>query len=271
MRGIALAQLRAHKGRYVASVLAVAIGVAFVAATLTLTATSTESVRASVAAQFSTTDAAVSVPSEFADQTGEQLADVSGVQAVAVDRNRLVSVTSGAKTYSQVELTALAGDEQLRWQKLTAGVFPQGDRQALAYAGSNFAVGQRLFVRPDVDTATDRTAVEMTVVGLVERGDAASGVPQLFAPGAAVSAVDSGRNDDRDDVVIRLAFAGDTDPASAIDPPLRVIAVRTSPAARLRLSLRHSTSTATPLRGSVVVAIGASRVPGSSTISCSCG
>ena len=216
MRGIALAQLRAHKGRYVASVLAVAIGVAFVAATLTLTATSTESVRASVAAQFSTTDAAVSVPSEFADQTGEQLADVSGVQAVAVDRNRLVSVTSGAKTYSQVELTALAGDEQLRWQKLTVGVFPQGDRQALAYAGSNFAVGQRLFVRPDVDTATDRTAVEMTVVGLVERGDAASGVPQLFAPGAAVSAVDSGRNDDRDDVVIRLAFAGDTDPASAM-------------------------------------------------------
>src|SRR5919107_4406628 len=38
----------------------------------------------------------------------------------------------------------------------------------------------------------------------------------------------------------------DTDPGSAIVPPLRVIAVRTSDAARLRLSVRHSTSSATP-------------------------
>ena len=39
----------------------------------------------------------------------------------------------------------------------------------------------------------------------------------------------------------------DTEPGSAMLPPLRVIATRTSPAARLRLSVRHSTSTATPL------------------------
>ncbi len=38
----------------------------------------------------------------------------------------------------------------------------------------------------------------------------------------------------------------DTDPASAIDPPLRVKATRTSEAARFRLSVRHSTSSATP-------------------------
>ena len=38
----------------------------------------------------------------------------------------------------------------------------------------------------------------------------------------------------------------DTEPGSAIVPPLRVIAVRTSIAARLRLSVRHSTSSATP-------------------------
>ena len=37
-----------------------------------------------------------------------------------------------------------------------------------------------------------------------------------------------------------------TEPGSAIAPPLRVIAVRTSVAARLRLSVRHSMSTATP-------------------------
>ena len=35
-------------------------------------------------------------------------------------------------------------------------------------------------------------------------------------------------------------------PGSASVPPLRVSAVRTSDAARLRLSVRHSTSTATP-------------------------
>ena len=39
----------------------------------------------------------------------------------------------------------------------------------------------------------------------------------------------------------------DTEPASASEPPLRVNAVRTSVAARLRLSVRHSMSMATPL------------------------
>ena len=39
----------------------------------------------------------------------------------------------------------------------------------------------------------------------------------------------------------------ETDPGSAIVPPLRVSAMRTSEAARLRLSVRHSMSTATPL------------------------
>ena len=38
----------------------------------------------------------------------------------------------------------------------------------------------------------------------------------------------------------------DTEPASASEPPLRVSAVRTSVAARLRLSVRHSISMATP-------------------------
>ena len=38
----------------------------------------------------------------------------------------------------------------------------------------------------------------------------------------------------------------DTEPGSASEPPLRVIAVRTSIAARLRLSVRHSMSIATP-------------------------
>ena len=36
------------------------------------------------------------------------------------------------------------------------------------------------------------------------------------------------------------------DPGSAMAPPLRVIAIRTSVAARLRLSVRHSTRNATP-------------------------
>ena len=38
----------------------------------------------------------------------------------------------------------------------------------------------------------------------------------------------------------------DTLPGSAIDPPLRVTATRTSEAARFRLSVRHSIMMATP-------------------------
>lgn len=78
MKTVVLAQLRAYKGRYVASGLAVAIAVAFVAATLTLSATSSESMRASVAGQFSDTDAAAFVPGEFAERTGAALAATPG-------------------------------------------------------------------------------------------------------------------------------------------------------------------------------------------------
>ena len=39
----------------------------------------------------------------------------------------------------------------------------------------------------------------------------------------------------------------ETEPGSASEPPLRVIAVRTSIAARFLLSVRHSMSIATPL------------------------
>ncbi|HEY9313152.1 ABC transporter permease [Williamsia sp.] len=218
MRGFAWAQLRANKGRYLASALAVAVSVAFVAATLTLNATSKASMRDAVAGQFSGVDAAVLVPGEFADDTGRQVAGVPGVASATVDRVRWVSVTSGDKSYNQVSLGTMADDDALRWQRLSVGELPRGPAQAVAYAGSNFAVGQRLYVRPDVDTATDRVATEMTVVGLLKSHGAAAGTTQLFAPSEAVAAVAPGRESERgEDVVIRSVFDGSADPAMVFD------------------------------------------------------
>lgn len=225
MRSVAVAQLRAYKGRYLASGLAVAIAVAFVAATLTLTATSTESMRDSVAQQFATADAAALVPGSFVDRTGEEIAAIDGVGSVAVDTTRWVSVTGGGKSYGQVQLTALAPDAALRWQTLSTGKLPEGDNEVVAYAGSNFAVGQRFYVRPDVDTSTDRVAREMTVVGLLDRASMSTSAPALFGTEAAVSAIDSGRAADRaDDVVIRVAFAPGADPATVMSAITAVVA-----------------------------------------------
>jgi hypothetical protein len=64
------------------------------------------------------------------------------------------------------------------------------------------------------------------------RGNAGDG-PSRFASGAMTTPLRLNRYD--------------TEPGSAIEPPLRVMATRTSEAARLRLSVRHSMSTATPL------------------------
>ncbi|MBA4026193.1 MAG: hypothetical protein C0482_27930 [Gordonia sp.] len=217
MRSVALAQLRAHKGRYLASGLAVAIAVAFVAATLTLSATSSASMRTSVAGQFATTDAAASVPGEFAERTGAALSDVPGVAATAIDTTRWVSVTSGKKSYGQVQLTAMAPDESLRWQTLSVGRLPRAENEVAAFAGSNFAVGQHFYVRPDVDTATDRVAREMTVVGLLDRGSMTTSAPQLFGTNAGVAAIGPGRAvDQAESVVIRMAFAPGADPATVM-------------------------------------------------------
>ena len=64
-----------------------------------------------------------------------------------------------------------------------------------------------------------------------------------------VECLTDNRNRAATDVRVALTRNGGSmaDPGSAIEPPLRVSATRTSVAARLRLSVRHSISTATPL------------------------
>ncbi|PYE12575.1 putative ABC transport system permease protein [Williamsia limnetica] len=224
MKTVVLAQLRAYKGRYVASGLAVAIAVAFVAATLTLSATSSESMRASVAGQFSHTDAAAFVPGEFAERTGAALAATPGVDATAVDSTRWVSVTSGTRSFGQVQLTAIAPDESLRWQTLSVGHLPKADNEVVAFAGSNFAVGEHFYVRPDVDTGTDRVAREMTVVGLLDRASTTTSAPQLFGTNAGVAALAPGRAvDQAESVVIRMSFTPGADQAVVMSAITRLV------------------------------------------------
>lgn len=104
-----------------------------------------------------------------------------------------MSVTSGTRSFGQVQLTAIAPDESLRWQTLSVGHLPKADNEVVAFAGSNFAVGEHFYVRPDVDTGTDRVAREMTVVGLLDRASTTTSAPQLFGTNAGVAALAPGR------------------------------------------------------------------------------
>lgn len=62
MRRLALAQARAHAGRYLSSVLAVLVAVAYVVTTLVLGDTVRAGVTDSLAAQYRGTDAVVTAP-----------------------------------------------------------------------------------------------------------------------------------------------------------------------------------------------------------------
>ncbi|MGC0364928.1 putative ABC transport system permease protein [Rhodococcus sp. 27YEA15] len=163
MRGVALAQIRAHAGRYVASILAVVIAVGYIVATLTLSSTVDASIGKSLASQYESTDAVVS-----GDGISEaSLTAIDGVAAAADDVSAAVRVDSEAKGSSYGDLLTVAAHEQLRWEKLSEGVLPSGRGEVLVSAESGIALGARISVVVPNSTA-DNVTPTARVVGLVD-------------------------------------------------------------------------------------------------------
>ncbi|KLL96295.1 hypothetical protein NJ76_16825 [Rhodococcus sp. IITR03] len=127
MRRLVLAQARAHRGRYVASALAVLVAVAFVVTTLVLGDTVDSSITKSTAARY---DGVTTVVTEGESDTEPDhlLAEITGtpgVRAAALDVSGPVHIVdeNGGSGYG--EAMSVASDETLRWQRLRDGRWPR--------------------------------------------------------------------------------------------------------------------------------------------------
>ncbi|RVW05231.1 FtsX-like permease family protein [Rhodococcus xishaensis] len=161
MRGLAWAQMRAHAGRYVASVLAVVIAVAFIVATLTLNSTLKAGVADSLAGQYATTDVVVTGNVDAA-----AVAAVPGVRAATADATIGAKIARPGEGTSWGSAVSLSQDPGLRWQKLADGRYPDALGEVAVGANLGIPVGSQLTVTPFTGKTT--TASSATVVGLID-------------------------------------------------------------------------------------------------------
>ncbi|GAB2628025.1 FtsX-like permease family protein [Prescottella soli] len=178
MRGLAWAQMRAHAGRYLASVLAGVISVAFVVATLTLNSTLDAGVTNSLAGQYATTDVVVTGTVDPAT-----VAAIPGVRAVAEDSSAGVKVRRDGEGSSYGSALSLSQDPGLRWQKLQDGRFPETLGEVAVGSGSGIPVGTDLTVTVlGRDTPTTETAKVVGTVDLSGTAQSMNGTTVFVTP-----------------------------------------------------------------------------------------
>jgi putative ABC transport system permease protein len=197
MFSLSLAQLRLHTSRLVATCLAIVIAVAFIVATLVLNQTTKSTVFSAIGAQYQNTDVVVS-NNDLADSDSltahpeviKKLRDLPGVAAVATERGTFHQVRLPEhRGYQYAEVSAVAEDKVLQWQKLSAGRLPTGPGEVAIDAATEVAVGTKLPMLidseeadPEAAEASSRKPTPVTVVGTVDlRGVIRVGSTTLFA------------------------------------------------------------------------------------------
>lgn len=184
MLSLTLAQARAHAGRYLASVLAVLIAVAFVVATLVLGATTQASITNSLAGQYRNTDVVVADAgdAEQARRAALAVGEVAGVRAVTTDTETAVRVSAAEHGKLFGTATSLAVDEDLRWQRLSDGRFPDAPGEVAVGSGSGLPLGSRVAVTA-LSADAGEVSGEAVVVGEVDLSGSARrmGGVSLFA------------------------------------------------------------------------------------------
>ena len=174
-----LGQLRAHAGRYLGTILAIAVAVAFVLASVGVLRTMAASADATFGMRYS--DTAVLVQN-LGDRTSasteeareevteaqrlglEAIAGMPGVRATTVDAQTYVRVRAEGRAQQMTTTTALSPDDGLRWQPLAEGRLPEVPGEVAVRADADMPLGTTFEVQPrgDIDPAT------VTVVGLFD-------------------------------------------------------------------------------------------------------
>lgn len=220
----AWANLRAYPGRFVAVVIAIAIGVGFAAATLVFTASfRTDLVRA-VGAAESLLDVEVQPGETDLRADDPRLLSTPGVAAADPRYTAYAELqTAGARGYTTVR--SIPADPAQRWFELQSGTWPTGPDTVLTDAGTAtrnaLAVGDSLIL-------SDENGVprQLTLGGLVDVrvSKLAGAADQFFGDAKLVSALSGGYIDR-----IAVTVAGGASPnivavdlARAFGPDARV-------------------------------------------------
>lgn len=185
---LVLGQLRAHAGRYLGTILAIAVAVAFVLASVGVLRTMSASADATFGMRYSDTAVLVqnlgdrtsagSTTSREESAEAQRLglaaiAATPGVRAATVDAQTYVRVRAEGRPQQLTTATALSPDDGLRWQPLASGRLPAGPAEVAVRADADLPLGATFDVQP-----TGRSdPAPVTVVGLFDL----SGQPDLKA------------------------------------------------------------------------------------------
>ncbi|WP_068154173.1 ABC transporter permease [Rhodococcus phenolicus] len=218
MRQLILAQARAHRGRYIASALAVIVSVAFAVGTLVLGDTVNASITKAAAAQYEGVAAAVVLeqsrgpePEVGPDRVQAAALAVPGVRSAALDVTGYIRIVGAEGTPEPARATSLAPDESLRWQRLADGRWPGGPGEVVVGSGSRYAPGETLTV-----VAGDAAPEAVTVVGTVDL----DGSPQAMDSGLVFGDTAQVRSWAGADADVELRVAGDGDLVAALSAAL---------------------------------------------------
>ncbi len=164
----AVAELRAHPGRFLALALAIVLGVGFAAATVVFTGSFDAALGRSVAAQVSRVDVVVTVAEGSPDLT--ELRATPGVLSVEPAITTETGFTS-ATSRGRIELTNIPIDPDRRWYTLESGRWPVGSAEMAVAKG---IATRNSWELGSVVTLGDAAARQVTVVALLSTSLSAS-------------------------------------------------------------------------------------------------
>ena len=128
MLRLTLAQMRRSLGRLVAAGVAIVIGTAFVAATLIAGNVITQTMNASVAAQFADADLVVASPAGLTASDVAAIDAVEGVETADPVRLTYLDLSNGSKRVFQMGVP-VPSDERFQALEVAEGAFPSGPGQ----------------------------------------------------------------------------------------------------------------------------------------------
>ncbi len=139
----ALSEVRHHPGRFVSTLIAIAIAVAFLGGSATLVATEGQAQGKATNVAIAAADIVVTIPSDVeVAGVGDVLASQSGIAAYAPVLRTSLVVSGGLGS----QMLGLVGvpPEPLRWAKITAGHWPEGPNDIVLSEATGRALGAQL-------------------------------------------------------------------------------------------------------------------------------
>lgn len=165
MRALTLGTLRLHARRYVAAVVAVTLGVAFVVATHVLTSSARVGLLADLADSYAGADVVVTGMTSDREVAGVVTqAERLGLTASVNGFTQGPVAAAGVPLGTDTSVGTVATEPALRWQRLVAGAHPTGPGEALVDQG--IAATHEVAVGDVLTFGSGPTALDVTVAGI---------------------------------------------------------------------------------------------------------